>query len=422
MKNVPFYLGLVVFLFVSGCSTTPQVSEEAIKTRYANQSPVEALAQAQGKLSRANELNFYSPENYSTAEEALKEAQQIAKKTPYDEEILKYTYLAEKHLEKASQVRDVVKQKLAEVLKLKTTLETDNVTSVYKKEYDNRLADMSGLIKDIEQAYNKGKGDKINVGKDAKKLYDDMKKLYVNLVKHNVLAKTLAELDKAVDMKAEKMAPQTFAEAETALHNANGQIENDPFDKDAAAKAGEAFRFATHHLLQVTQEVIALRNTDKDKYESVVREDENRLLLVSKALKSGDLRDKPLDQQAQLMTQKAASLSATLTQRDDQLADVAENNKKLDEMAAQLAEVTQEREKLKDNEQSLKQKLVELALQNAQLAATLGKTQTKKFTMPANMKTGPAEDGVLPGQTSTVSHESEDRLPAQEEPKAMEAP
>jgi len=391
-------LSVLFVLFVVGCAGTPRVSDEALNSKYAGQMPSEALRVVDKKVIAAKEarLGYYSPINFKDAQDALEEAKVLAKEKPNNREILQYVFVAEQHLDNANRVAASVKQELTDIFNQQKILEVNHVTDSYNEDFEDLLSDTRDIIDDIEKIKRdkpEGKNEFVAIKKDKSTLLNRMVALNVLVVKHNALAVSKKELEKAKKADAKKLAPLTFKAMLDALQLANQFIEANVSDKTGVAQVAEAFRFAVQHLIQVTDAVIVLSKTNKKDYEKFVLAQEQKLLLISKALNYKDLRDLPAEEQASVLAAQAGHVSQRLAQKNQEYAELTQQSIALKDKVDQEKQSSEESSKqLSNNVSALNTKITALEQERALLKGQINQLQQKVVQLAIEKSTLMASD------------------------------
>lgn len=403
-----YWLGALLVLLIVGCAGTPQVSDEVLNSKYAGQAPSDALRMVDARVSAAKseKLDFYSPGNFKDAQEALLEAKAIAKDKPNSRDILKYTFVADQFLDRGYQVAKSVKYELKDIFNQQQILESNQVGKSFNEDYQALLDDVREIVADIEKIKRdkpEGKNAFAAIKDEKNALLNHMMALNIRVVKHNSLAASKSDLDVVQKADAKNLAPLTLQTALDALQAANQFIENNVSDRDGVAQVAEVFRFSVQHLIQVNDAVLALTKTNKKDYEKLVLAQEQKLLLISKALNYKDLRDMPIEKQASILAHQASHVSQQLVGKNQEYTDLiqqrialedkinqdkqttAQSSKQLDrnvsELTTKIATLEQERALLKGQVNQLQQKVVQLAINNSELAANESSATDEAFKM-----------------------------------------
>ena len=93
-----FFIVLLLVSSISACTTTEKVSPSEVKTRYANLSPQQALQQTVQRYEQATseDYDYYSPQNWQLAGQALNKSKELAKQNPDNPEIYKKLFLVDR--------------------------------------------------------------------------------------------------------------------------------------------------------------------------------------------------------------------------------------------------------------------------------------------------------------------------------------
>ncbi len=343
-------LGLVL----AGCST-PVGNKVVVST--ANVSKYDALSSndavvALGKRieeARAANMSFFAPSYFREASEILNEAQKTVADAPKAELVSKVSK-ADAILDKGMVTLETVKTRLASELEQKNHLDRLGSMKTFPGEYEDTISDLSGLIKKIEQ-------EKANdIEKDRQALLKDMQGLVIKTVQFNTLHESDLINEDTQDKDAEKLAPVTFAEALRVYQDAMGRIALNPHDEATVKLAGKDALFAANHARHVTARVTALQKQLKESVESIVVDEEKRLLDISSAMGHSDPRDQPVEKQAESLAQTGKELYLVQQKTGQSIAAINEDRN--------IIEL-----RLKEANNLITQKNIQIEMLNDQLAA-----------------------------------------------------
>ena len=114
-----FVILIAISFLVTGCILKRDriVSDEQVEEKYADTSVVNALQKTTRAMAKAKieNLDRYAPSYMSEADRALMKARNLYRKQAEKNEILAFVYIADDNLNKAKQVKDLVKRQLSEV-------------------------------------------------------------------------------------------------------------------------------------------------------------------------------------------------------------------------------------------------------------------------------------------------------------------
>lgn len=363
-------------LLLSGCGSMPSMDfsnlfpseiKEAAQARYANKSIEEALAMAEETFAKGIEeqLEFYAPEHFDDAQDALETARKLVSKKAKTGDIFEHAYLTEKNIEAGMQIKAAVNAHLAEPLRYKSALEKRGSDKSFAKEYANLMDDLDDLIELIEE----GKPEKI--AKDLPELVADLRALEIKTIKFNALNPGQTVLNRADKQGAEKIAPSLYKEATIALQQAEAFIQLNPYEETKIAEISAAFIFSAKHLLHVTEETIALQGLDKKGLVWAILQQEEQLLEIGKAMGAADVRDRPLAKQSAALAKRARDLLEKEKEAKRLMAALAEADKSQEalkgEISGQQSDVRMAKARINELEEQLKARMA--AAEDDRLAA-----------------------------------------------------
>ncbi|MEZ9525356.1 hypothetical protein [Enterovibrio norvegicus] len=105
------------------------------------------------------------------------------------------------------------------------------------------------------------------------------------------------------------VAPISYTKTSAALEQAQAVVNLNPRDAEAIGVAVEDVQFEIAHLKHIGQEVKKFKNVDDDKFEPLILELENRLHVIAQTLDDLDLRNTPMQRQADVLADKVAQLN-----------------------------------------------------------------------------------------------------------------
>jgi len=120
---------------------------------------------------------------------------------------------------------------------------------------------------------------------------------------------------------AEKLAPLTYAAAIKSRDEAVSYVENNIDNLAGIQQQSEQFEFAAYRLLHIAREISNIQALKEDTFEQYVLREEDRMSKISKALKTGDIRNQNFSTQA---SQLASSARQMVRQKEDNALKIAE--------------------------------------------------------------------------------------------------
>ncbi|MGF1864861.1 hypothetical protein L4D15_06220 [Enterovibrio norvegicus] len=105
------------------------------------------------------------------------------------------------------------------------------------------------------------------------------------------------------------VAPISYTKTSAALEQAQAVVNLNPRDAQGIGVAVEDVQFEIAHLKHIGQEVKKFKNVDDDKFEPLILELENRLHVIAQTLDDLDLRNTPMQRQADVLADKVAQLN-----------------------------------------------------------------------------------------------------------------
>lgn len=350
------YANKIVFgligLMLAACSTevsnTVTISDQKF-ARYEALTPVQAAAELEKRimLSRRQGMPFLAPKSFNQGFEILVYVKQVLMTMPQSR-VIEDVVRADAILDKGETRMGVVKTRLAKELALKAQMDKDRVSNIYTEEYQKVVDDLSRLIEKVEM------DEAGSLDHDRLVLSNRMQALDVQTIQHYALHQSDVMNQATRNMDGEKLAAKTLADAYRRYKDAEKRIADNPHDIVSVQRASADAMFAARHARFVVQRVAALQMKVRESAELVVLEEEGMLMKISDAMGLKDLRDQPVEKQAndiatavadvvhgkQQSEQNAAStLSQSLETRLREVNEVlTQNNERLAEKDVKLSE------------------------------------------------------------------------------------
>ncbi len=385
-----FIFGGLLSLLLAGCAAnvgkTIKVSDEQL-AKYGTLSATDAIAALEKRVNEAKSANmpFLAPDYFRGASEILSDAQKSsAKKSKND--LISDIAKADAILDKGQTMMAIVQNRLANELELKSLLDKDNAAKVYPKEYEKSVNELSSLIKKVELE----KADKID--KDKIELLKTMQMLDIKAVQYTALHESEVINEDTQSKHGEKQAPATLAEALRVYQDAGNRIAQAPHDEASVQRAGADALFAARHARYVSERVLALQNKFKVSVEPIVLEEEKRLLDISTALGHNDLRDLPIEKQAEKIAQVAGEIVQGQQKSKQAIGTVNDQSKVMEKRLKEANDAMQQANaQLAEKDAQLSGKDAQLKILNDQIAQLEEQNKSLVEAKAAKAKTSKAQ-------------------------------
>ena len=375
-----YIFGGLLCLLLAGCAAdvgkTVKVSDAEL-AKYDTLSATDAVAALEKRLNDAKAANmpFFAPDYFRGASEILSDVQKSPEKQPKNE-LIGNIAKAGAILDKGQTMMAIVQSRLVNELAMKDQMDKDNVAKVFPKEYDNSISDLSDLIQKVELE----KAD--NLDKDKVELIKTMQALDVKTIQYIALHDSEVINEDTQSKDGEKQAPATFAEALRVYQDAGNRISQAPHDEKLVQHAGADALFAANHARYVNERVVALQNQIKQSIEPIVLGEEKRLLDISTALGHKDVRDQPIDRQAEELAQAAGKIVQGTQKSSQAIGAVNDQNKALE---ANLKEANDALQQANVQIKALSDQVAQLEEQNKSLVEA--QAANAKTTKPQQKST-----------------------------------
>lgn len=234
----------LVLGIVSGCASSIKKYDYPPSTQAADE-----ILKFDEEMNAAikQQTNVLSPEHFSEAQKNLIDAKKENQKGNPNTEILETLGYAKAHLDMANTAATQAEATIPEVAKARAAA----IEAGAERLRPGALADADKSLKNTTSDFEGGKY-AITVSKKS-----ELEKRYLDLelssIKAAYLAETLGLIEAAKKMKAEKLAKQTLASAESKYLVAERAIETDRHDTGKITRAADEARAEAKRLMKVTE-------------------------------------------------------------------------------------------------------------------------------------------------------------------------
>lgn len=406
-------INVLFAIFLAGCvapvSTNIKPSPANV-AKYNDLSDLNVVATLEKNVNDAKSANmpFLAPSYFREASQILSESQSALGNKSRDV-LVNNAAKGDAILEKGRAVMAIVQYRFARELDYKAQLEEYNAPRLLPREYEKVIGDLSGLIEKVEHEQPE------NIDNEKEGLLRLMLDLVIKTVQEGALRESQLINDDSKVKNADKQAPLTYAEALRVYQDAKSRIATTYRDKELVQRLGAQATFAARHAQQINERVAMLQarlkispagetivggsmasasnngapvNAPLDgkpavaerlTLEKVVLQEEDRLLAISNAMRLKDMRDLPLEKQAEAIkhaaTDAANQPNGEATTQDFEARLEAANNG----IQQGVAELAQKDKQLAEKDKQLTEKEKQLAEKNAQIKNLKNKLQSMKL-------------------------------------------
>lgn len=295
-----------------GCGGAPLKVTPVDKT----QNPTELINQlGQGIAdARTNQVNVLSPTWFKKAETSYTDAKRGLEKGAALAEILDNIARGRAELQQAQVVAIQCRDQLADAIQSRAAAQAANAQQ-FTKDYadaENDFLKMTRAMedKDFQAARSKSK--------EVSRRYRDLELRAITLA---AIGDARQLIQKAQELKVPKIAPKSFAEAQTALTQAEAYIADNRYDRELIQQKAAHAKFMAQRTLSIAE---ASRKIEEMAPEDVALWIESFLSETTSQLKSSDRRDVPFKQQETFILAALAALKSeyatavsTISEKDD---------------------------------------------------------------------------------------------------------
>ncbi len=374
MNKLKVAFAVSMLLGVAGCSSTPDTTTESTTNAAVvedSASVFEGTTQTHqewvAQLVGVESLKIYSPENYRELTSAWKEAGEIYAEMQKDPKLATKDYsmfssetYAEAYQEQIKivstqftalndlkQQADVI---LADAIAQMNYLDVLNAKAIYSSSYNtvsNLYQRLFGYVleNDLDRAQEK-----------QVEFLAKGRELEIKIIKREYITPLQKELKTLRTEGFHRVAPVSFANADSEIKLAANIAQTNPRDRKAIEDAVADAKFEIEHVKQVTHQVRLLAAIEDDKFEESVLEIENKLLAISQAVDGSDFRNLVLREQAEKILD-SVELMHRANQTDTLVKDLADLNKQVAAKDEELRAQEQSLLEAKETENSLKAQL-----------------------------------------------------------------
>ncbi len=297
-----------------GGSSVEMTAQE--KARYSGVSAQSALETSETRLRQAaaDNVEFYSPENFVDAKERLEKARKALKGGKDEADIFEYIILANRNLDRADKTKAAVEANLGALITEFEKMERVHAQQFNAKQHKKLREKFSDLIVYIEE----GKTEKA-VAKRAD-LITDCRAFRIEATKEMYVGKAQRLLEALKDNDADKHAASSFKLASEAIRRADLYINASPDDADGIEEHGSDALRAVEHAQLISQTVKRLDDAKTPQLESHVLGEENRLAAIGEALSLPDMSDLPFNVRKERIIGSIAKLTQQIAENEEKLA------------------------------------------------------------------------------------------------------
>jgi hypothetical protein len=366
---VPGFLLLLVMAGCGGGTAQPpeRMTEQEKATAALSIGDIAAKAEDALSQARKNEWGLYAPRKLDELEKSVakvRDATERGNRKRATEELMR----TDKIMVEGQAVVATIQTVLAEELQMRARLRELKAEDAYPKEYEQVATKLRDLI------VKAGEGKPEQIVKEKQALNVRMLALEVKVIRFRALNDVEIMLGEAKKKGADKLAPLTLTEATASFQAADAFIAQNPRDAKGVAEQAGGAAFAAKHLVQVMDTVQA-RAQQKATAERVVRDEEARLLDISKALGQPDLRDLALDEQVvtllSAIKERTEALAAAQKAPEGVQQDAAGGKSQTAKLENELAAARKENENLRGQValvEAMKFQMADLERTRAELA------------------------------------------------------
>jgi outer membrane protein OmpA-like peptidoglycan-associated protein len=289
-----YFLGFILLMAAACATPQPGIITLDQSEALVNQLETELAA------ARANEVNVLAPGAFNEAESAFMKARQTLEKNGKPDDISEYVAEGYDGLKEAEEIAGEARSVLGQVNEARNkALEAgaDQLGKPYTVVEDQYLK-LTQAIKNDNLSYAQ---------KHAAAVQASYGNIEIAAIKSNVLGNARKIMVEADEAKVQKLVPTAYADALTALNEADVYIGQNPYEV-------EGIRKKASHAELMSRRLLALHESS-EKFQEMTPEEaalylEGLVVRLGNALKTEDLRDRMTS--AQLITLTDAAMAMML--------------------------------------------------------------------------------------------------------------
>jgi OOP family OmpA-OmpF porin len=301
-----FLLMGIALVLVSACAPTQQGSMSA-------NNPEGMVSQLEADLSeaRANQVDVLAPGLFNDAQSAAMKARQALEKGAKLSSISEYVAAGNNSLAKAEEIAQVSRTILGETNQAREKalkVGADKLGEPYM-DVNKQYLKLTSAIENDNLSYAQENAAEVKAG---------FREVEIMAIKANALGNArqmMAEADKA---GIQKTAPTAYGDALQALNDADAYIEGNPYEAEMIGQKAANAEFMAQRMISINQ--------SSQKFQEMTPEAsalylESLMVLLSEATNAGDLRDKGVDNQVNVLSDAISSMQQKqqALERDNQV-------------------------------------------------------------------------------------------------------
>lgn len=285
---------------VIGCASQPKgldkIREEADRAALVTASSGATLikdAESRAADASAQETYRFAPVLTRKAMASLEEAREVQSKGKADDAVRSQALAAIATFDRAIAHTSIARETLAPALAHLEVLNAIGSPAYFPTGYQKVSESFDGIIRVLEQT-----GAPASTAQSQHQLLTAMHDLEVETIGFINLQEIRTTLDNLQEAGAQKLIPQSYAVARTALAAAEDLIATSPRAEGGIATLRERALNSASHAQVIMAMVNEILNASPDSAESLVLRTERWLYNIGTALKFPDIRHLPMDEQS----------------------------------------------------------------------------------------------------------------------------
>ncbi len=330
---------IIAVAFLSMLLTVPSFAQESRESLFSD--AVNAFDAA-----NAANANVFSPKNYSKGVSAYNSASERFDKKQKQERIRKDLDKAIAYFQQAIDATLIADVSLASEIRARNDAIKANAKSYAKEEWAKAEKLFNDAARRLEAGNLKSAQAK---GKDAEKLYRQSELI---AIKANYLTETRTLINTARQNKADKYAPQTLANAESLLAQAEKGLTENRYDTDQPKALAREAKYEAQHANYIAVKVAPIA-TKKTTVEALILEMEKPIISIASSLDIVASLDGTSDAVSQPLVDEIEKLKKAANELPQRKQDIVVLEEELAKLESRLGIQSQRLEKQEEKRQRI---------------------------------------------------------------------
>lgn len=272
-------------LLLAGCAT-PALEVESISKSENPQELINSL-EADIAVARKNQINVLAPTWFGNAEASLDSAKAYLESGDALSKILESVALGRAQLQKATEIAKVTKLTIPDAIKARDMARSAGATSLGRdyESVEDRFLELTRAVERENLGYAQ---------KSQARVTEAYRRLELRAIKGQTIGEVRRLMEEAEAKRLRKIAPESYAEAEQKLAEADAFITQNPYAKEKMHQLANEALFMARRLHVLAERSRRLEDMEP---EQITLWAEGLMQKTARKLGAPDMRDHSFDQQ-----------------------------------------------------------------------------------------------------------------------------